>query len=118
MLSDVLRDLSKLDDVGKKKLSFCEQIELRVAEAEPKLAVRLLPRKGTKLRADVYAPLFPPQALVVIAGSPEDSDRTQSFAITSNVTLRIPVGFVLPGQSRSQSQARRSRRPRGNATIL
>jgi 23S rRNA (uracil1939-C5)-methyltransferase len=92
LLDEVLQSLSKVDAAGKKKLSFCEQIELRAAEEEPRLAVRLLARKGVKLRAEIYAPLFPSRALVVVAGSSEDAEQTQSFAVTSDVTLRIPVG--------------------------
>jgi 23S rRNA (uracil1939-C5)-methyltransferase len=92
LLNEALDGLSKLDDAAKKKLSFCEQIELRVAETAPRLAVRLVPRKTAKLRADVYAPLFSADTVVVIAGTPEDAERTQSFAVTGDVTLRIPIG--------------------------
>ena len=91
-LNIVLQALFQLDEAGKRKLSFCEEIELRETDIAPFVSVRLIARKGKTLKAEVYAPLFPADSLVVIADSTEDKQLCQSVQITDDVTLEVPIG--------------------------
>lgn len=83
--------LSGAKSADKKRLSYCEQIELRSGTKAPELAVRLFPRKGAQLRAELYAPLFPAGSVVVVAGSRADDEATLPMPVTADVTLRIPL---------------------------
>jgi 23S rRNA (uracil1939-C5)-methyltransferase len=91
LINDAIARLCSLSDGDKKRLSFCSEIELRVSPEAPTLAVRMSPRKGVNLRSNVYAPLFQENALVVVTGTPEDNERTQSMPITEDITLSVPV---------------------------
>lgn len=91
LINAALASLARLGEIDKKRLSFCAEIELRATDEPPQLAVRLSPRKGTKLRAELYAPLFAEGALVVIADSPEDKQLCQNIPVTDEVTLKVPV---------------------------
>lgn len=82
--------LAGADAPTRRRLSFCEQIELRSAEVAPKLAVRLFARQGITLRCDVYASVFGRDTAVVIAGSTEDHEYTQSIPVTDDLALRVP----------------------------
>jgi 23S rRNA (uracil1939-C5)-methyltransferase len=92
LINDTIARLCALNDGDKKRLSFCSEIEIRTTVDEPTLAVRLSPRKGVNLRANVYAPIFQNNALVVIAGTSEDNELTQSMKVTGDIALNVPVG--------------------------
>jgi 23S rRNA (uracil1939-C5)-methyltransferase len=91
LINEVIAQLRQLDETNRRRLTFCSQIELRVSDDAPHLSVRLIPRKGVTLRADVYVPLFPAGTLVVVADSPDDKQLGQSIAVTDEVTLQVPV---------------------------
>ncbi|HMA94313.1 MAG TPA: hypothetical protein VKP30_16595 [Polyangiaceae bacterium] len=93
-INGILSSLSQLDDGNRKRLSFCEQIELRSAEYAPQLAVRLFPRKGIKLRTELYAQIFPSDALLTVVGSTQDDEQTQLARITEEISIPVPLsGF-------------------------
>jgi len=90
-INRALERLAAADARAKKRLSFCEQVELRSAEATPTLAVRLIPRKKIQLQAELYAPLFPDDAVVVVADTDDDHQRTQTMPVSTEVTLSVPL---------------------------
>lgn len=91
-LNALIEGLSVLPAPQAKKLSFCEQLELRESAESEAIAVRLTPRKGVKLRADVYTELFPAGTVIVIAETPEDKEHSLPVKVTERVTLQIPLG--------------------------
>jgi 23S rRNA (uracil1939-C5)-methyltransferase len=90
-INAAIAGLVQLNERDRKRLSFCEQLELRSATTSPKLAVRLYPRQGAQLRAEVYASLFPPFTTVVIAGSAADDGTYQVVDVAPQIPLRIPL---------------------------
>lgn len=92
LINEAITRLTELDEAALRRLSFCEQLEFRAVELEPQLSVRLFPRKGVTLRAELYAPLFPRGTLVAVAESSEDKLLCQPIAVTDQVTLRVPIG--------------------------
>jgi 23S rRNA (uracil1939-C5)-methyltransferase len=90
-INAAITQLAAASPTDKKRLSFCEQLELRSAETSPLFAVRLFARQKSQLRPDLYAPLFPADAAVVVAGSKQDDESTQCMAVTPELTLRVPL---------------------------
>lgn len=90
-INAAIHRLTTLDASARRRLSFCEQIELRSSDRQPTLAVRLFPRKGVTLRTTLYAPSFPDQSVVVIAGSTEDDSVTQNVEVGEDVSIRVPL---------------------------
>lgn len=86
-----IRGLATLGSSDLKRLSFCEQIELRSSDHAPMLAARLFPRQGATLRAALYAPFFPSESVVVIAGSSEDDRLTQDYQVGDDVSIKVPL---------------------------
>jgi 23S rRNA (uracil1939-C5)-methyltransferase len=91
LINDAIASLTRLDEAAQKRLTFCDQLELRAVDLEPRLSVRLFPRKGVKLRAELYAPLFPQGTLVAVADSTDDKQLVQQLQVTAQVTLRVPM---------------------------
>ncbi len=91
-INRALAQLVSADERAKKRLSYCEQIELRSADASPTLVARLFPREKAQLRAELYAPLFAADAdtEVVVAGSQDDNERVQLQPVTAELSLRVP----------------------------
>jgi 23S rRNA (uracil1939-C5)-methyltransferase len=90
-INTAIARLATCDAPSKKRLSFCEQIELRSSSESPTLAVRLLPRKTAELKPALYAPLFGADALVVVAGSTQDCELVQRCSVTPSLALRVPL---------------------------
>lgn len=77
--------------VMRKILSLCEQLELREAEGEPHLIVRLHPRAGINLAGEKLAALFDSGTQVVVAGQPADSEVHQAYDLPGPARLLAPA---------------------------
>jgi len=90
-INQTIARIARAQGAERRLLSFCEQIELRETTQEPQLLARLIPRQKAKLRAELYADLFPPATRVVVAGTPDDEQATQRFALPANVEMLAPA---------------------------
>jgi 23S rRNA (uracil1939-C5)-methyltransferase len=103
-INTAIAQLASADPAGRRRLSFCEQLEIRSAQFPPTLAVRLFPRGTARLRPELYTSLFPEGTLVVVAASAEDNDLTQTLPVTPELSLRVPLSAF----SQAHTQANQS----------
>ncbi len=91
ILNDALLRLSAIDGSGRRLLRLCEQLELRAADLEPKLVVRLFAKPNVRLHVPSFARILPDNALVVVAGTLDDNRATQRYPLTDAVTALVPA---------------------------
>jgi 23S rRNA (uracil1939-C5)-methyltransferase len=91
IINDALARLSDVDGSGRRLLRLCEQLELRAADAEPKLVVRLFAKPNVRLHVPSFARIVPDNALVVLAGTLDDDRATQRYQLTDAVTALVPA---------------------------
>jgi 23S rRNA (uracil1939-C5)-methyltransferase len=90
-IDEAITRLARATRSEKKLLSFCKAIELREAADEPRLVARLVPAPKAKLDAARYAPLFPPDTHVMVAGATDEGRVTQRYALPASTELVAPV---------------------------
>lgn len=90
-INTAIARLNSLDAKQSKRLSFCEQIELRSSEYAPTLLARLFPRKGVQLRPELYTAFFSADTVVTVAVSAEDDTVSQDYLVTDEITIKVPA---------------------------
>lgn len=90
-LNAALARLGEVDADGLRLLRLCDQLELRAADLEPNLVVRLFSKPGIRLHLPSFLPLFPPGTAVVLAESPEDDSTPQRYELPGDVTISVPA---------------------------
>ncbi len=91
LLNEVLARLGAADADCTRLLKLCDQLELRAAVFEPKLAVRLFAKPGLNLHLPSFQRLFPEGTVVVIAGGPQDDAKFQRCELPGGVTICVPT---------------------------
>ena len=90
-LNCAIERLHKATESSRRLLRLCTGIELRSADREPSLMARLFAKPAVRLHVPSFQPLFPDSTVLVVAGSPEDSQATQSFDLPGGVTSLVPA---------------------------